>query len=102
MAEILAVKKQSDGKFLAHLSLDEKEHLRLQGHTSDIIIFSDKTSFVSTNMSQRGKNEATKYFLIPRQMRKGLVFNRKVSCQRIDKDNLVLFVYVIDKSINPF
>ena len=96
MSEIISTKKRADGKFLAEVLLDEKEHLSLHGHTQDIIMFSDKTSFVDTNISQRGKNAATKYFLIPRSLRRNLNFKSKVACQKIEYNTRTLFVYVID------
>ena len=68
----------------------------------DVHLFTEKTACVKTNISQRGKNEATKYFLIPRNLRTGFKFNNSTSCQRMDLNDKVVFVYVVDKlSINP-
>ena len=96
MGEILSVKKQKNNQFLAEIRLDEREYLNLQGHTNDVMIFSDRVSFVDARMSQRGKNGATKYFLIPRQLRKDVNFNSSISCQKIDCGKKILFVYVVD------
>lgn len=103
MATIISSKRQSEnGKVILEVASDYDEFLQLRGHLDDIHLFTEKTAEVKTNISQRGKNEATKYFLIPREFRRGFKFNNTTSCQRIDIGNKVVFLYVVDKlSINP-
>ena len=103
MATIISSRRQNeDGKVILEVASDYDEFLQLRGHLDDIHLFTEKVAEVKTNISQRGKNEATKYFLIPRQFRKGFKFNNTTSCQRIDLGNKVVFLYVVDKlSINP-
>ena len=55
-----------------------------------------KVSDIKANISQRGKNEATKYFLIPKELRKGLNFNAKTTCQKIETKTKTIFIYVMD------
>ena len=101
MAQIISSKKEGD-KIISEVLSDYEEYLQLKGHHDNIHLISEKIAEVQTNISQRGKNEATKYFLIPRQFRKGFKFNNTTSCQKIDLKDKVLFVYVIDKlKINP-
>ena len=103
MATIISSKRENEnGKVILEVASDYDEFLQLKGHLDDIHLFTEKVAEVKTNISQRGKNEATKYFLIPRQFRKGFKFNNTTSCQRIDLGNKVVFLYVVDKlSINP-
>ena len=76
--------------------------MQLKGHLDEVYLFTEKVGGVQTNISQRGKNEATKYFLIPRQFRKGFKFNNTTSCQRFDLKNKVIFIYIVNKlKINP-
>lgn len=94
--------KRDGGKIIVEVLTDYDELLQLKGHLEDVHLFTEKIAEIKTNISQRGKNEATKYFLIPRGLRKGFKFNNSTSCQRIDLKNKVVFVYVIDKlNINP-
>ena len=97
MGSILSSKKQDDGKIIFEIAMDYEEALQLQGHMDNIHIFSENIAHIKANMAQRGKNAATKYFLIPRELRKGLKFNKDASCQRIDTKTRTIFVYVIDK-----
>ncbi len=96
MGTIISSKKEGNNVVLEILT-DYEEFLQLKGHLNDIRLITENVAEVQTNISQRGKNEATKYFLIPRQFRKGFKFNNTTSCQRFNLKNKVLFVYVIDK-----
>jgi len=84
------------------LACEYDEFLQLKGHLDDIHLFTEKTAVIRTNISQRGRNEATKYFLIPREFRKGFLFENVTSCQRLDIPEKVIFIYVVDRySKNP-
>ncbi len=101
MGEIINSRKNGK-KVIIEISSDYEEYLHLKGHLEEVYLFTDKVSEVQTNISQRGKNSATKYFLIPRQFRKGFKFNNATSCQKIDLKNKVIFIYVVNKlKINP-
>ncbi len=96
MGTIISSKK--DGKnVIIEVLADYEEFLQLKGHLNDIRMFTENVAEIQTNISQRGKNQATKYFLIPRQFRKGFKFNNTTSCQRVDIKDKVLFIYVVDK-----
>src|SRR3989344_3769442 len=103
MATIISSKRQNEnGKVILEVASDYDEFLQLKGHLDNIHLVTEKVAEVKTNISQRGKNEATKYFLIPREFRRGFRFNNTTSCQRLDLKDKVVFVYVVDKlKINP-
>lgn len=101
MGKIISTRKQKD-KVISEIMIDYDEYLQLKGHLDDVFLFTEHVAEVQTNISQRGKNEATKYFLIPRQLRKGFKFNNATSCQKIDFKDKVIFIYVVNKlKINP-
>jgi hypothetical protein len=94
--------RRNEDKVILEVQSEYSEFLELKGHFDDVHIFTDKVAYTKTNISQRGKNDATKYFLIPKNLRQGFQFNNDVSCQRIDLKNKVVFVYVVDKfSVAP-
>jgi hypothetical protein len=97
MGKILGTKTTKEGNVLFEIELDYEEALQLKGPIQNIHVFSEDVADVKTNLSQRGKNEATKYFLIPRELRSNLKFNEKVKCQKIETDSKIVFVYVVDK-----
>lgn len=97
MGQILSTKVTNEGRVIFVVSMEQEEALQLQGHTDDIHIFSEKVANNKANLSMRGKNSATKYFLIPRELRSNLKFNSDVVCQKIETRNKCIFVYVIDK-----
>ena len=97
MGTIISSRKEGD-KIIAEVLSDYEEYLQLKGHFDDIYLFAEKVSEVKTNISQRGKDAATKYFLIPRELRRGFKFNNATSCQKIELHDKVIFVYVVDKT----
>lgn len=97
MGTILGTKITKDNKIIFEVELDYEESLKLKGHIKDIHIFSEDAAEIKTNLSQRGTNEATKYFLIPRELRGDLKFNEQVKCQKIETDTRTIFVFVVDK-----
>lgn len=97
MGEILSSRIKDDGKVVFEVSVDYDESVQLKGHMDNIHIFSENVTDIKTNMSQRGKNEATKYFLIPKELRKGMKFTAKTTCQKIETKTKTIFVYIVDK-----
>lgn len=97
MGQIVGIRTTKDDKVIVELQMDYEESLKLKGHIKNIHMFSEDAADIKTNLSQRGTNEATKYFLIPRELREDLTFNEKVKCQRIDTDTRIIFVYMVDK-----
>ena len=98
MGKILNTKSLSDGKIMFEVVVDYDEALQLQGHVTNIRMFSENTLDNSTQISMRGSMASTKYFLIPKKLRKGLKFVSDVMCQKIETPSKVMFVYVIDKN----
>jgi hypothetical protein len=97
MGTILSSKSAKNGKIVYEVLVDYEESLQLKGHVKNIHLFSEDVAEIKTNLSSRGKNEATKYFLIPRELRYNLKFTDNVRCQKIDTDSKTIFVYVVDK-----
>ncbi len=97
MGVILGSKVTGDSKITYTVSLDQEEALQLKGHIDEVYLFSDKNSDVKTNIAARGKNEATKYFLVPKEFRKGIKLNSEVSCQKVETRNKIIFIYTLDK-----
>ncbi len=97
MGKILGTKTTKEGKVIFEIELDYEESLQLKGYIRNIRVFSEDVADIKTNLSQRGKNEATKYFLIPRELRSDLKFNEKVRCQKLNTDTKIIFIYVVDK-----
>lgn len=97
MGTILSSKTRDDGKVVYEVLTEYDESLQLKGHRKNVRIFSEDVADVETNLSARGKNEATKYFLIPRKLRKGMEFKSRVNCQKLDTGEKIVFVYVVDK-----
>lgn len=97
MGTILSSRMKDDGKVIFEIAVDYDEAVQLGGHMDKVHIFSENMGSIETYVSQRGKNEATKYFLIPKSMRKNIDMNMKIRCQKIETKNSSIFVYISDK-----
>ena len=97
MGTILGTKTTKDNKIIFEVEMDYEESLKLKGNIKNIHLFSEDAAEIKTNLSQRGTNEATKYFLIPRELRSNLNFNEKVKCQKIETDSRTIFIFMVNK-----
>ncbi len=97
MGTILGTKTTKDNKIIFEVEMDYEESLKLKGNIKNVHVFSEDAAEIKAKLSQRGTNEATKYFLIPRELRKNLTFNEEVKCQKIDTDTRIIFVFVVSK-----
>ena len=97
MGSILNSKTTSDGKIIFEVLVDYDESLQLKGHIKNVHIFSEDAVDTTAKISLRGRKAATKYFLIPKDLRKDLKFNTKVKCQKIGGQSKIIFIYVVDK-----
>jgi len=97
MASVVSSKRNGEG-VIVEMQMSDTEALRLNGHLDNIHVVAEQAACIPTNISLRGKNDATKYLLIPKSLRQGMVFNNEVRCQKLDTDSKTIFVYVIDKA----
>jgi hypothetical protein len=95
---MLSSKREND-KVLVETLVDYDELVQLRGEFDDVHIFSEKSNNTWSRISGRGKNFATKYFLIPTELRKDIpcVATGPVMCQRINTTESAIFIYVIKK-----
>jgi len=97
MGKIISSKTAKNGNIVCEVVLDYEEALQLKGNIKNVHLFSEDVAEIKTNLSTRGKNEATKYFLIPKELRYNIKFTDKVKCQKLETDSKVIFIYVVDK-----
>jgi len=98
MGEILCSRRydRNADKVVVELLLQQEEYRQLKGEMDNVHIFSENVANIPSKLSLRGRNEATKYFLIPRQLRKALSIRGMVSCQRLERGGKAVFIYVLD------
>ena len=97
MGSIINSKTANDGKLIFEVLVDYEESLELKGHIKNVHLFSEDATDTKAKISLRGRKAATKYFLIPKDLRKDLKFDALVKCQKIETQSKVIFVYVVDK-----
>ncbi len=98
MSKIKKITTLTSEKVNIALEMHSSEFLRLNGNLSNIHIFSENTLSYPTKLVQRGKKESTKYFLLPRELRKDILPDNDVRCNKIETENKNLFIFELDKS----
>lgn len=96
MGLIKGTKITSSNKVEFTVSIDYEEALLLQGHVTDIHLFSEECATFPANILSRGKGE-TKYLRIPGKLTKDIRTSQDVRCLRLDSNNRVLLFVVIEK-----
>lgn len=97
MGRIISSRRVGKG-ILFEVEVDYEEATILKGHYDDVHLFTEKVAEFETNISSRGHNSVTKYFLIPRYLRRNVDYNLPVSCQKIETNDKIIFIYVVDKN----
>ena len=98
MGKIISAKRNGKG-VLFEVEVDYDEATMLKGHYDAVHLFTERIAEFETNISSRGKNSVTKYFLIPRNLRKTVDYRCPVNCQQIDTKDKMIFIYVVDKTM---
>jgi hypothetical protein len=99
MGEILHIRNVKNGKVLVEVEMDYEEIKKLHGFLDNVHLFSEDSPDIVTRLSQRGSSEATKYFLIPKELRGNLELGENVKCQKIELEENTFFIYMIEKEI---
>lgn len=98
MAKIISLKNIAENKYLYEIEMNKEESNQLKGDIKDLVVFSEKENESTTKITKRGKEGRTKYFLIPKELRKRTdLLEKKIICQRLDLRNKTFFIYAVDK-----
>jgi hypothetical protein len=96
MGQILGSKVKDDGKIIFEVLVEHEEALQLKGHVDNIHLFSENVGDIEVATTQRGANDATTYFLVPKDLRPPKKIT-KARCQMITTKTKTMYVYVIDR-----
>lgn len=96
MGTIIGSKVRDDGKIVFEVVVENLEALQLKGNVDNIYLISDNNRDEEITVSQRGKNEATMYFLIPKNHRTGLDSHKNARFNLTKIPGKKLYTYVID------
>ena len=96
MGTILGSKVREDGKIVFEVCVDKKEAIQLGGKIDDIYLLALDKNAEETSVVQRGKNEATMYFLIPKDARQGLKKTETATFQKLTLSRKKAYFYVVN------
>ncbi len=97
MGKISSLKTISDDKVVVTLELSSNESVWLKGNLEKMHLFSENNLEYKTRLVQRGKKESTKYFLMPKEFRKGVVPSNSIECNKIETKTKNIFIFAVNK-----
>ena len=97
MGKILQIKANSSDSFHVTLDLNSEEVQWLRGNMNKMHLFSEDNLTTTSRLVQRGKKDSTKYFLLPREFRKGITPSDSVACTVINSKTKNIFIYAVNK-----
>ena len=100
MATIESVKTKGSDAISVHLCLSKEEYHWLEGNLERMKLFSEFNLVYETRLVQRGKRESSKYFLMPKDLRKNLVINSKVVCNKMDGKHKDYYIFAVEKFLS--
>jgi hypothetical protein len=96
MGSVKGTRITANNKVEYVVSIDYEEALLLQGHVTNVHLFSEECATFASNILSRGKGE-TKYLRIPSKLAKDIRTSSEVRCLRLDAGNRVMLFTVIEK-----
>lgn len=97
MGTIISSRMEEGNKVVFEVSMDYEEAVQLNGHMHNIHVFSDDSHAIQTEVLNRGQSQTTKYFLIPKNLRKDINLDKPVKCQKLECKRKVVYIYTVDK-----
>ncbi len=97
MGRILKIQNKGDDKVEVTLEMSQKEVVWLRGNLDKMHLFSEGNLELTSRLVQRGKRESTKYFLLPKEFRAGVMMSNSVPCTRIETKTKFLYVFAASK-----
>ena len=96
MASIISSKIHENHVVLS-LKLEHNEAKELNGNVNNIHLIAEDDIVETASVYEKGRNGNTKYFLIPRILRKKIRIKKEAKCMILDKGDRIMCVYFVGK-----
>jgi hypothetical protein len=97
MGKILKIHNKMNDKVEITLEMNRNEVKWLNGSMDNISVFSEDNLTESTRLVQRGRKESTKYFLMPKNFKTGILLSNTIPCTRIEKKTKYIYLFMVNK-----
>ena len=97
MGDILNILNKSDDKVEVTLTIDREYLKNLKGNLDKLHLFSENVLEYDSKLVSRGKDESTKYLLIPKEINYDVFARDDVNYGVIEKEDKYLFIFSVNK-----
>lgn len=97
MGRILNLKTLNNDKVQITLEVSKQDAEKLKGKMDKMHLFSEENLEMTARLVQRGKKESTKYFLLPKDHKKGILVSNEIKCNVIETQTKKIFIFSTNK-----
>ncbi len=97
MGKLSSVRSINETKVAVSLEISPRELSWLKGNVENLHLFSESNLQYDSRVVQRGKKDSSKYFLMPKELRKELIVNGPIKCNRIETPSKDIYIFALDK-----
>ena len=97
MGEILNIVNKVEDKIEVTLSLDRSYFKKLKGSLDKIHLFSEDVLDFDSKLVSRGKDESTKYLLIPKEINSEIFAREDVTYSVIEEPDKLFLIFAVNK-----
>jgi hypothetical protein len=97
MGEILNIINKGEDKVEVTLCLDRTYFKKLRGSLDKIHLFSEDILDFESKLVSRGKDESTKYLLIPKEINSEVFAREDVTYSVIDDSDKLFLIFAVNK-----
>ena len=100
MGEVLGTRLSENGKVVFEVQLPYQDALQLGGQISRVYLFAEAQMQLRSRLIRRGKNEATTYLLVPKDLRELLLsgeLTKPAKAQVVENGDKYFLIFMVDK-----
>jgi hypothetical protein len=97
MGKILNILNKSDDRVEVTLEFDLKYFKKLKGNLDKIYLFSEDVLDFNSKLVSRGKDDSTKYLLIPKEINTEVFAREDINYSVIEDPDKFLFIFGVNK-----
>ncbi len=96
MGVVISSKRKNNHVILS-IKLDLNEVPKLKSTIGNVHVIPEDDAEEKSSIHERGREGCTKYFLIPKALRRGIKLKKEVACLKQESDKKVIWAYIMDK-----
>jgi hypothetical protein len=91
--------KEREGKYAFLVSANHADWKALKGSIHNLHFISEEHATVKATLLERGRKGSSKYWLIPKCLREGVMIPKETPCLKTESSDKIIYAFIVDKPI---